>query len=97
MALLIKSNGDEEHIEPVGPDGHLTYDQVRACIGGGFVEHIEVDPAAARGNNHAYLDEEGKIKRLPPNEKATAMSTYTMLTDVLCGNVLLCTDEEDME
>ena len=96
MALLIKADGTEETIVPAGDDGHLTYDQIRAAIGGGWVEHIGVAPAVAHGNQHAYMDEEGKFKQFPPNEEATRLSTYTMSDDTLVGDVLFCTDEEDM-
>lgn len=94
MALLIKADGTKEIIIPTGPNGELTYDEIRKAIGGGWVEHIEVDPDVAEGCSHAYMDEEGKIKRLPANRKATEMSTYTMAGDVLCGDVLFCTDAE---
>lgn len=96
MALLIKANGTVQEVKPAGEDGRLTYDQIRECIGGGWIEHVETDPERARGNSHVYCDEEGKLKNLPENMVATLMSAYTMPGDVLCGDVLFCTAEEDM-
>jgi len=96
MALLIKADGTEETIIPAGDNGHLTYDQIRKAIGGGYVEHVETDPEQAQGFRHIYMDEEGKLKSFPLNEKATMMSAYTMPGDMLVGDVLFCTDEENM-
>jgi len=96
MALLIKADGTEIAVVPEGEGRRLTYAQVREAIGGGYVEAVATDPAKADGYSHIYLDEEGKLKRLPANAKATAMSNYTMPGDVLCGDVLFCTSEEDL-
>jgi hypothetical protein len=96
MALLIKADGTEETIVPAGDNGRVTYDQVRELIGGGYVEHVDTDPARARGFSHIWLDEEGKMKRFPLNEEATRLSVYTMPGDMLVGDVLFCTDEENM-
>lgn len=96
MALLVKADGTEEGVTPDGEDGHLTYDQVRALIGGGYVQHLAIDPEVANGCAHAYMDEEGKLKQFSLNKKATELSTYTMPGDTLCGDVLFCHDAEDM-
>lgn len=96
MALLIKADGTEETIVPAGDNGRLTYDQIREAIGGGYVEHVETDPERAQGFSHIWLDEEGKMKGFPLNEKATLLSFYTMPGDMLVGDVLFCTDEENM-
>lgn len=96
MALLIKADGTEETILPAGDDGHLTYDQIRKAIGGGYVEHVETDPDQAKGFRHIYMDEEGKLKRFPVNERATELSVWTAPGDMLVGDVIFCTDEEDM-
>lgn len=99
MALLIKADGTEEQITPAGEDGHVTYDQVQSLVttgDNGLVQHIILDPKEARGFRHAWMDEEGKLKKLPMNKKATKMSTYTLPDDTLCGDILFCTDEEDM-
>ena len=95
MALLIKPDGSHEELTPAGKNGRLTYDQIRAAIGGGYVQHIETDPEAT-GYAHMYMDEEGKLKKFPPNWEATKLSTYTMPHDVLVGNVVVCNDAEDM-
>jgi hypothetical protein len=96
MALLVKANGIHEEIKGEGPDGHLTYKQVRSLVGGGLVEHVETDPKKAQGYSHIYLDEEGKLKGFQPNLPATLMSAFTRPSDVLVGDVVFCTDEEDM-
>ena len=96
MAYLVKADGTTEIIEGEGDDGHLTYDQIRKLIGGGYVEHVETDPKQAMGCRHIYLDEEGKLKNFPPNVKATEMSVFTQAGDTLVGDVVFCTDDEDM-
>lgn len=96
MALLIKSDGSRETIRGER-DGKLTYEQIRKAIGGGYVEHVETDPAQAEGYTHVYLDEEGKLKSFPPNPEATKLSVFTMPNDTLVGDVLFCTDAENME
>lgn len=99
MALLIKADGTRQEITPAGENGKLTYDQIVGLVtpDKGFIERITTDPKSAEGNSIVYLDEEGKLKQLPFNPKATEMSTYTAALDFLCGDVLFCTENEDMD
>lgn len=95
MALLIKPDGSHEELTPAGEDDRLTYDQIRAAIGGGYVQHIETD-AESTGYAHMYMDEEGKLKGMEPNWEATKLSVFTAPHDILVGNVVVCNDAEDM-
>jgi hypothetical protein len=53
---------------------------------GGYIERVRL----LAHNIEMYLNEEGKIHRLPINEKATALwvASYGE-TDVICGDVVL--------
>jgi len=95
MALLIKSDGTREEITGAGPDGSIAWDQIKKAIGGGYVEHVVTDPDRAEGYSHIWLDEEGKNKGFPRNAAATALSVYTAWDDILSGDVLFCTEEEE--
>jgi hypothetical protein len=66
---------------PAARDGHL-----RAMQGavGGYLEAWKVGDGAM-----LYFDEEGRIKGLPVNAKATAMAVQAGLPDVILGPALL--------
>ena len=88
MAMIIKVDGTVDHVEGRGEAGELTYEQIREAIGGGFIERVMCDPEVAKGHDHFYCDEEGKLKDLPINIGATALSTYTAENDMVCGDVI---------
>lgn len=93
MAKIIKVDGTELELKGAGEGGAVTYEQLREAIGG-WVELVRCDPEVT-GFTHFYCDEEGKLKGLPANPKATEMSTYTMPTDIVCGDVVFCTGDEE--
>jgi len=88
MAMIIKVDGTVEHVEGLGKNGELTYEQIREAIGGGFIERVMCDPKVTEGHDHFYCDEEGKLKNLTINLKATALSTHTANVDMICGDVI---------
>ncbi|MHC4621181.1 MAG: DUF3846 domain-containing protein [Planctomycetota bacterium] len=96
MALLVKADGTREEVAGAGPDGRVTWEQIKEAIGGGMVEHIDTDPAKAEGYAHMWFDEEGKMKSFPENPEATKLSAWTAACDVLVGDVLLCTEEDNL-
>jgi hypothetical protein len=63
-------------------DVETDLESVRAAIGGGWLEAVDI----GRGW-HAYVDEEGKLKRLPINRRASALAWFLgwPTTDALCG------------
>lgn len=90
MGLLIKADGTRTEIIGAKENGALSYEQLKQAVGGGFIEAVQCDPAATGGYDHFYCDEEGKLKGFPPNREATKLSTYTMLDDVVVGDVIFC-------
>jgi predicted RNA-binding Zn-ribbon protein involved in translation (DUF1610 family) len=62
-------------------------ESIRAAIGGGWIEGVG---STIDGDWHAYCDEEGKIKRLPLNERATRIAHVLGWPhgDVLVGTVI---------
>ena len=63
-----------------------TYDGIRSLLDGGMLEGIGGD------NWFGYVDEEGKMKGLPVNGRATRLARHLgwrgMQGDVLCGPVV---------
>lgn len=95
MALHIKADGTKETIVGTGENGTIEWAQIKAAIGGGYVEHVTCDPDKTGGYSHIYLDENGKFGDAKPNREATKMSTHTAHGDVIVGDVLFCTEEEN--
>lgn len=83
MAYIIKTTGEFVEVQPKnGTDFQL--EELKATIGGGYIEIVR--PAIA-ANLYMIVDEEGKLKNLPPNIPATVIYGSS---DVIAGDVLLC-------
>jgi len=82
-ACIIKTDGTITETKPKnGTDFSL--EELRAAIGGGYIEVVRtVDDSRIM-----VLDEEGKLKNMPVNPKATAL--YPNLADVIVGDVVVC-------
>lgn len=100
MALLLRTNGTVERLEP-GPGG-LSLDQLRAAIGGGAIEVVTLGGTSAR-REVLVVDEDGLRKQLPVNEMATTIyrgGFPPRHREVIVGDALLAevlhggTDEE---
>jgi hypothetical protein len=78
-ALIIPPDGNGE-VRDIEPD----LDSMKEAIGGGWLE------AVSGGDWVAYLDEEGKLKRLPVNVPASALARALgwPVGDVMCGTVM---------
>jgi hypothetical protein len=90
--LVVTSN----HAEVVNVK--VTLGKLRSLIGGGYLEAIS--GWHPYGEWSCYLDEEGKIKGLPLNERATMLASQAgwsgAMSDVICGPALFLgpTDDE---
>lgn len=86
MAKLIKADGTEMEVKPVGSKWTLI--ELRAYVGG----DIEMMPGVSF---KMFMDEEGGLKRLPLNQKATKLVLESLKGKVLrytpriVGDVLL--------
>lgn len=89
MARWIKVNGEETYPDPAnGTDYSLA--EMREAIGGGYIEVLELESGEIM-----VLDEEGKLKGLPVNLLATAMTRGLLSdSDLIVGDVLAIRDDQ---
>ena len=89
MAELIKTDGSITEITPANGKT-FTYDELKGFING-WLEFIYLP-----NGDPIILDEEGKLKQLPRNERATLMARTCGISedDFLVGDVLVCSKEE---
>jgi hypothetical protein len=64
---------------------------------GGYIEYVPIMEWAKRltGCTHMYCNDEGKLMGLPLNHLATEMMLSD--NDVIVGNVVLMTDDDDLD
>lgn len=84
MAKIYKTNGEVLDIEPKnGKDFSLK--ELQAVVNG----YIEI--AEMKGGEIMVINEEGKLERLPFNEKATELYQKKVYAgDYIVGDVLVC-------
>lgn len=88
MATLYKANGGVVRVFP--RRGHVFKLKELQSVVDGYIQGISM------GDKHiAIMDEEGKLKGKPINEKATALfRKHHNTEDTLVGDVLLCNNNE---
>jgi hypothetical protein len=80
MALILRSNGEREDIEPQGENETLTLEQLQQIVGG-FIEAIKVPHC----HNVLIVNEEGKFQNLPINVQASKLAQREIVGDaVIC-------------
>ena len=64
---------------------------------GGYIEYVPITEWAKQltGHTHMYCNDEGKLMGLPLNHLATEMMLSD--NDVIVGNVVLMTDDDDLD
>lgn len=81
-AYIFKVGGDIVRVEPRnGTDFSL--EELKEAIGGGYIEIVRVGR-----DGLMVVDEEGKLKNMPVNHKATLF--YANANDVIVGDALVC-------
>ena len=89
-AIVVKTNGDIEVI-----DQEWNYDQINKAVGG----WIEVIRFAEYPDHFAYINEEGKIIGLEPNELVTQYwyesGTKVLLGDYIAGDAVFFGEIDD--
>lgn len=83
MALLVKTDGSEQEVHPA--DGKtFTLEELQHFVGG-YIQMIYV------GSREMYLNEDGKMLRLPLNERATRLAVMAGIADrdYVVGNVII--------
>jgi len=81
MPLCIKADGTEREVE-----GKLSLQAMQTIVGG-YIQQV-----ATRDGRYLIVDEDGKYKGKPVNEKATQL--FWPLHDTIVGDVLVLTEEE---
>lgn len=90
-AILIPAERDEPIREvDLGEDA---YQGIKALLNDGWLEGV----SSIRPDVTPYVDEEGKIKGLPVNFRATALLGPAIVGDFLVGNCVLTTTDAEGE
>jgi hypothetical protein len=85
MATLITPDGTHTEVQPA--NGKVfTLTELQTLVGG-FIESVVVVD-----HRVMFVDEDGRMKRLPPNPEATMVAGN--IAQMLVGNALLCTLKE---
>lgn len=86
MALIYRASGDVENVEPKnGTDFQL--EELKAIVGG----WIEIKFLSDDKGRVMVLNEEGKLRNLPYNERATMLyRKFVYEHDFIVGDVLIC-------
>ena len=92
--LKIPARGDWEFVEvETDADGNLTLETMQSMVGG------DIERWCLSGNGldglDLFLDEEGKIKNLSYNPKATVLSQILIYGDCIVGDAFVCTSDDD--
>lgn len=82
-AVTLKADGSREIWDLAEKDADR-YTQVRAAIGGGYVEALRI-----ASDTYLMVDEEGRLKDLPLNAQATRLYNY----DTIVGDAVLIGDD----
>jgi len=88
MATLIKVDGSEQEVHPE-KGTTFTLEELQNLVGG-YIERIQV------GSKEMYLNEDGKMKRLPLNRRATMIARLAGIadSDYVVGDVLIGISKE---
>lgn len=90
MALIYRASGDVENVEPKnGTDFQL--EELQAIVDG----WIEIKFLRDDEGRVMVLNEEGKLRNLPYNERATTLyRVFVYEHDFIVGDVLICDKSE---
>ena len=87
--LKIPARGDWEFAEvDTEADGNIPLEAMKSIVGG-WVERWELHGHSLDGLD-LFLDEEGKLKGLSYNPKATLLTAILMHGDVIVGDTFVC-------
>jgi hypothetical protein len=89
VANLIKVDGSETEIHPKNGKT-FSLEELQGFVGG-YIERIKLP-----NGDSIFLDEEGKLKQKPRNERATLMGRVCGIahTDFVVGDVVVCNPVE---
>lgn len=86
MAKLIKPDGTISEIKPL-KGNHFTLEELQGYI------HGYIELVSTKDGKQMYIDEEGKIKKLDLNEKATMLYSGADF-DCIFGTAIVCDNDE---
>lgn len=90
MILIIKTDGSVSEFKPAGK--RITLEEMQKIVGG-YIEMLHLD---GRSKKVLVVNEEGKLKNLPINHKATLMAKSDWIQDIIVGDVIFA-DSEDID
>lgn len=82
-ALLVKTNGEVRHIELPVTDAHLT---IHEMVGGWF----DVVKHRGQPNMHAYVHDEGLLRKMEPN-----VAVCYLFEQLIVGDVIISRSTKD--
>ncbi len=89
MARWIQANGTEQIVHPANRV-EFTLEEMKTYIGGGYLEAVPFTRTEIM-----YVDEEGVLKQLPLNEKASEELSLVRGRPIpICGDVLIASKRE---
>jgi hypothetical protein len=81
MAILLKANGRRKNVYPEN-NTDFSLKELQKYVGG------SIQMVGTKDNRIIVMNEEGKIKKLPPNKRATKLYEYGEY-DYIVGDVLI--------
>ena len=92
--LKIPARGEWEFAEvETDADGSLPLETMQSMVGG-YIERWSLSGHALDGLD-LFLNEEGKLKMLSYNSKATILAEILFHNDVIVGDAFVCANDED--
>ena len=88
MGKLIRATGEESDYPPASGKKY-TLEELQRAVGG------DIEIVAMSDGQLMVLNEEGKVRALPFNSKATTMTRgFLAPTDMVMGDVVVCKNTE---
>lgn len=89
MATILYPDGTTKRIYPTNSSTGFSLEELREAIGGGWIEIVRTQT----GRRILVIDEEGKLKGMPLNSRASGLYDPTY-SDVIVGIAILATNKE---
>jgi hypothetical protein len=91
MAVIYKTDGQRVGVEPKDPKQGFTLKELKAAIGGGYIEVVPLISSSGSSMGKLIVcDEDGRSKGLPFNEQASAVFGMYVHGGDFVGDILVC-------
>jgi hypothetical protein len=78
MAKIFRSDGTSENLDPLNGSKYISLKQMQEVVGG-YIEEIRVPNSF----NYLIVNEDGRMKKLPLNEKASTFAQRPIVGDAI--------------